>query len=99
MANIGDSDSPIPGSSPGGAVIVFKENIVNKNSWIKYGLSWEDFCWKKDNLAKVGTLVEINNKIYLIGDINELGGVCDDCMDFDKIDIVTRYKKITIEKD
>jgi hypothetical protein len=75
------------------------EKIMKKNEWVEYGLTWDDFCWKKDELAKAGTLVDVEGKIYLIGDINEVGGVCDDCMDFEKSVTVSRYKKIKIDKE
>ena len=54
----------------------------------------KSFCGKE--LNKPGTLIEVldNNilKQYLIGDINSLGGVCDDCMGFGKDAVVVRYK-------
>lgn len=54
----------------------------------------KSFCGME--LNKPGTLIEIlDNKILkqlLIGDINSLGGVCDDCMGFSKDAVVVRYK-------
>lgn len=54
----------------------------------------KSFCGRE--LNKPGTFIEISdNKIVkqlLIGDINTLGGVCDDCMGFSKDTIVVRYK-------
>jgi hypothetical protein len=48
------------------------------------------------HLNKAGTLIEIeeNGEIfqYLIGDVNESGGSCDDCMMFSNNAIVKRYK-------
>jgi len=66
---------------------VFNHKEYNKKS----------FCELK--LNKTGTLVEIQfknseTKTYLIGDINKLGGVCDDCTEFDENSIVKRYKTI-----
>jgi len=43
--------------------------------------------------ARPGVQVEMaDGKQYLIGDVNRLGGVCDDCSAFDSIDIVARYR-------
>lgn len=54
----------------------------------------KSFCGRKLNMP--GTSIEVlvgkELKQYLIGDINSLGGVCDDCMGFDKNTIVVRYK-------
>jgi hypothetical protein len=54
----------------------------------------KSFCGME--LNKSGTLVEILDnkqlKQFLIGNINTLGGVCDDCMGFSKEAIVVRYK-------
>lgn len=54
----------------------------------------KSFCGMK--LNKPGTLIEIlDNKVLkqlLIGDINNLGGVCDDCMGFSRDAVVVRYK-------
>lgn len=54
--------------------------------WIKYGhpfYSREGKNFTGDNLNNPGVLIEINNKHLLIGDVNPLGGVCDDCMGFE----------------
>jgi len=50
-------------------------------------------------LNQAGTLIEVENADktttqYLIGDINEQGGVCNDCRGFSQESIVKRYKKI-----
>jgi len=71
--------------------------------WVEYqhklkvydeGIKKKSFCGRE--LNKPGTLIEILDdkalKQYLIGDINILGGVCDDCMGFSKEAIVVRYK-------
>jgi len=36
----------------------------------------------------------VGTQEFLIGDINKLGGVCDDCMEFSYESIVVEYKKI-----
>lgn len=65
------------------------------NEWIESGLPWrnwngDSFCGR--GLNNPGTIVEVDGKMHLIGTINELGGVCDDCVGFDGDSIVTRYK-------
>lgn len=46
-------------------------------------------------LAKSGTLIELESgKVLLIGDINEEGGVCNDCLGINKSDIIKRYAVI-----
>ncbi len=56
----------------------------------------KSFCGR--GLNKAGTLIEVSHnnvvKQYLIGDINTLGGVCDDCMAFENDAIVLRYKVV-----
>lgn len=51
------------------------------------------FCGR--GLNKPGTLIEVviggKTETFLIGDVNCLGGVCDDCMMFDRSVIVKRY--------
>jgi len=43
--------------------------------------------------ARPGVQVEMaDGKQYLIGDVNKLGGVCDDCSAFNSTDIVARYR-------
>lgn len=72
-------------------------------AWVAYqeaikayddGENQKSFCGRE--LNKPGTLIEVligkELKQLLIGDINSLGGVCDDCMGFDKNAIVVRYK-------
>lgn len=61
--------------------------------WTECKMSWEEF--DRRGLNNAGTLVEIEDgeiSQYLIGDINNLRGVCDDCTAFPKKSIVTRYK-------
>jgi len=80
-----------------------QEWMKTQPAWVAYKTQIEindkaerqkSFCGKE--LNKPGTLVEILDnkelKQYLIGDINSLGGVCDDCMGFSKNAVVVRYK-------
>jgi hypothetical protein len=59
-----------------------------------YGEDQKSFCGRQ--LNKPGTIIEVligkELKQLLIGDINILGGVCDDCMGFGRDVVVVRYK-------
>ena len=64
-------------------------------------MGWLVFCEKE--LNQPGTLVEIEwgegfskekNRTLLIGDINKVCGVCDDCTAFPEDAKVLRYKKV-----
>lgn len=56
----------------------------------------KSFCGR--GLNKPGTMIEISDeedkRQLLIGDVNCLGGVCDDCMGFSKDVIVLRYSPV-----
>lgn len=44
------------------------------------------------DLAKPGTIIELESgKRMIIGDINVLGGVCNDCVGIDDKDLIVRY--------
>lgn len=70
--------------------LIYQEQIKAYNE----GETNKSFCGRKLNTP--GTVVEIlDNKVlkqFVIGDINTLGGVCDDCMGFGKDAVVVRYK-------
>jgi len=71
--------------------------------WVKYNKSWLDF--ENDGLARAGMFVEVKGntydaeavETYLIGDVNENRGVCDDCTAFPKGAIVLRYKQLVTD--
>jgi len=63
-----------------------------KTEWIEFGLPYWRFGHAE--LNKPGTLVDVDSKIYLIGHINPLSGICDDCTEFEYDAIVKRYKVI-----
>ena len=79
-----------------------------KRCGLPYGPSYNtDGSRKKtfssEGLAKPGTIIEVDLPIgrrktevkeFLIGDINPLRGVCDDCVGFDKETVVLRYRRI-----
>lgn len=66
------------------------------SDWIEVNMPWrsfEDDSLRGNGLNNAGTLIRMaDGKEFLIGDINELGGVCDDCMGFDRKSIVAAYK-------
>jgi hypothetical protein len=69
---------------------------------IPYGSVWsstfpyeEMDSFAKRELNKPGTLIRMQNgKVYLIGDINEIKGMCDDCTAFESESIVDAYKVV-----
>ena len=59
----------------------------------RYGKSFSQF--RRDKLARPGTVIVLaNGEQYLIGDINMLGGVCDDCPAFSMAAIVETYTRV-----
>jgi hypothetical protein len=60
--------------------------------WKEYNKTWTDF--RKDGFNKSGTLIDTSPGKFLIGDMNELCGVCDDCCMFADDTIVLRYKVV-----
>lgn len=59
--------------------------------------------WQQGNETSVRKLLKeaplvaqlVNGKQVVVGTINELGGVCDHCMEYDLLDVgVQRYAKI-----
>lgn len=70
------------------------------SEWIDFNLPYYQYNNKETFMAKglsrAGTLIEVESdhklEQYLIGDINEHCGVCDDCTAFGFDSIVTRYK-------
>lgn len=78
--------------------------------WIQFEKAWNEF--KNRGLAQTGVLVEVvdgkrwsaskglaNGDVYLLGDINKLAGVCDDCVAFSNTDVVKRYRVIITKQD
>lgn len=64
------------------------------SDWIEYGKSWKDFA--DDQLNNSGTVIECDDgATLLIGNINELSGVCDCCAEFTHGNtIIVRYKVV-----
>jgi hypothetical protein len=76
---------------------------MKNNDWITfnkpygpiYSKKFEDRdSFSKRHLNKPGTLIETDDGVFLIGDINPLRGVCDDCIGFKPEVIVKKYKII-----
>jgi len=60
-----------------------------------YGGSKELDSFRKRNLANPGTLIRMSNgNEFLIGDINSIRGVCDDCTEFNETEIVMAYRVV-----
>ncbi len=86
--------------------------MIPLSYWEEYNKSWHEFAYK-DKLNETGVIIKIRKKhpfkrhnniernesnIYLIGDINKAGGICDDCVDFSDEDIVESYCKIELSE-
>jgi hypothetical protein len=87
----------------------YDEWLDRQPEWIKYNEEFDKcvlqereqlktMSFEAMGLNKEGTLIEVDVggklKQYLIGDINRLRGVCDDCTAFDSGAIVKRYKVV-----
>jgi hypothetical protein len=86
----------------------FEDNNPEMQAWEKrkeefYNLQdkkflekFPSFCGKGLNKSGILIEVKIKNEVkeFLIGDINEAKGVCDDCVEFGNDTIVLRYKII-----
>lgn len=61
--------------------------------WIQINTPWSDF--EETANCRPGVQIEMDNKLlYLIGDINELAGECDDCMAFGREAQVSRCRQL-----
>lgn len=63
-------------------------------TWHPFGKPWRDF--EAANLNQPGTVVVVSGEMFLIGHINELRGVCDDCTEFSSGSIVEQYLVMTL---
>lgn len=83
------------------------EKRMCEMDWVEINLLYSDDdniddiedTFEKRELNKPGTLIDTDKGIFLIGHINPLRGVCDDCTKFDPETIVRRYKVIWNEND
>lgn len=58
------------------------------------GLTVGDFLWEAPEDAVGLLLYTASGREILVGDINELGGVCDHCTDGSYAEVVTRYRRV-----
>lgn len=64
-------------------------------NWVEYGKGFGEM--RDADLAKPGVVIELAGSggedtcQLLIGDINELGGICDCCRDVSRSEVVLRY--------
>lgn len=75
-----------------------------RSDWIEVNIPYGSYSRdgeKEDSLcsrglAIPGVLIRVKGRkgVFLIGDINELRGVCDDCTEFRQEDIVEAYKVV-----
>jgi hypothetical protein len=79
-----------------------EDGNISDAEWLAHAELEEATTFIGRRLAKPGIEVEVKHDKglhrYLIGDINKVGGVCDDCMAFEPSDIVTRYR-VLIEQE
>ncbi len=58
-------------------------------------LKWSEVRLNKQAWYGPGVVLHMaDGKKYLVGDMNELGGVCDDCCDIGYHDIIIGYERI-----
>lgn len=65
-----------------------------EDKWIEYGKPFSDFRLEFQGSRRVGMLVKCKGKVYLIGDVNELGGECDCCQLLADSNIIEEYSKL-----
>jgi len=63
--------------------------MATLGTWFEYGKTWWDF--KTEGLNRPGVQIEVGDRVYLIGDINVLGGACNDWKAVGAYDVVLRY--------
>lgn len=66
-----------------------KINIWN-DGWVSYKRSFKRFMGDGLNLPGTRIITE-DGKMYIIGNINTNGGVCDCCIEFSKDTIIEKY--------
>ena len=76
----------------------------SKSEWVIVGKPFSSFKGPWDGDLETGMYLHIkeaNNRdsYYLVGDINNSNGICDDCRGIKSHDTVVRYKMIELPKD
>lgn len=73
--------------------------MIRVTPWVDYKKRIGDI---PSNFFKPGMVIEVKiinstkkkKEVFLVGDINKLGGICDNCRMFTDNDIITRYRFI-----
>jgi hypothetical protein len=73
-------------------VVAYHQLLRRMRVWEAAQPNQKSFCGR--GLNQPGTLVIVDGEQFLIGDINPLRGVCDDCTAFARDAIVQRYKVV-----
>ncbi len=75
--------------------------LLKDKEWTTYGKTWDEFC--ESGLNTAGTHIHIHDSdlseyiTYLIGDVNRVGGVCDDVSAIRPNEIISRYRVLLEE--
>ena len=80
-----------------GEWLVNKSTMENEDykddGWIDVDIPWSEF--EDQGLNKPGTLILMSDgKEYMIGHINTIRGVCDDCTKFNSRQVIHQYKVV-----
>ena len=71
---------------------------MTDETWTEINQPWSEFSRRSN---RVGLLVEVHSRngaeAFLIGDINDMGGVCDDCRVVYPDDVVLRARRVYTE--
>jgi len=62
--------------------------------WVKFNRPWGDFLARK--LAKPGIAIMVDGYPYLIGHVNEAGGLECDCPSFAPEQVVESYRQLIL---
>ena len=69
--------------------------LADAVKWTLVNIPWDDYgdgdSFVKRGLNKPGTLIKTHLGTFLIGNINELRGICDDCTEFPISTYVIEY--------
>lgn len=68
-------------------------NVTPQRTLYEFLKGGKAYSWKPFLENLVGVVVQTAEGEYLIGDLNDMGGVCDDCAPFGD-EIVLKYKRI-----
>lgn len=65
-------------------------------NWEPFGKTFGELIkeFEQRHESLVGCQVQTQVDCFLIGHVNAAGGVCDDCVDLNRQDVVTRYRRL-----